>query len=112
METNNDFIKKIVLFGMIPFLFVLTEIIYSRYAMTDLIHVCGKFIGEGAMKGSRMYNMKVVYENKTYYFSVYRSFIKKDIDLDSLLKIECVDLQMSTIDHDYFDLVDKRVLRQ
>lgn len=112
MKTKGILTPKIAIFVIIPFLWVVTEIVYSRYVMTDLIHVCGKFCGEGKMNGAHFYNIRVIHENKTYYYSIYRSTIKKNIDFDSLVKIECIDLQMSTIDHSYVDIVDKRVLHK
>jgi hypothetical protein len=108
----SNSIRTTVFWGGVIFALLVVYTVYNRYVFNDVISVCGKFVGEGSMKGAQKYNVTVKYGNKIHHLSIYKDLIKEEIDLDSLLKIECVQIEMSTIDQNSFNLVDNRILRK
>ena len=85
---------------------------YGEYAMSHSVDVCGRFVGFTDMRGVRYIQFELVHNGIKHKGSLYRHYIKKDFSDDSLLNVDCIRFKCSTIDNDYYNIVDNRYLKE
>jgi len=73
--------------------------------------ICGKIIGEHEIKGAKYIRYRFIIDNDTSEGSLSVLDVKR-ISLDSLKKIECVQIQYSEFSSFFNRVVDKRILKK
>ncbi|MNJ86057.1 hypothetical protein D3C87_35400 [compost metagenome] len=81
------------------------EVAYLRSTL-----VCGKITDKSKLRGVTHVNYSFIVEGETYSNSIAIDDLKKDITMDSLEKVNCIQIEYSFISKSINRFVDKRFL--
>jgi hypothetical protein len=90
---------------------ILILFLFFKIAFIKSNTVCGKIIGESTTRGATHYKYKFYVNEKVYFATHPYPYFKDNLTLDSLKKIDCIQIEYSSFSPNISKLVDKRVLK-
>ena len=99
----NNIVFAVLLIGLMG-------AIFYKVAYIRSVFVCGKIIGISKIKGVSYVNYSFIVNGKKYFESVANHDLKRELIMDSLKKIQCVQIEYSFISPAINRFSDKRFL--
>ncbi len=94
----------------VALIIMLIGLTFYKVAYIKSVFVCGKIIGTSKMRGVSYSNYSFTVNGKKYFDSVANHDLKRELIMDSLKKIQCVQIEYSFISPAINRFSDKRFL--
>lgn len=102
--------SKVNNFIFVTLLIAHLGVLFFKIAYLESTFVCGKIIGRSKVKGINYVNYSFVVNGETYFNSISRYDLKNEITIDSLEKVNCIQIEYSFISKSINRFADNRFL--
>lgn len=112
MKNYMSDIKKWLIILVIVFSGIVIFDWYNNHSMKNTVKVCGEITGKSTIRGRPFITYGFIINGKKKKGSYDVSLIKKDISVDSMMKLSCIEIECS-VTNDYFHrVIDSRIVKR